>query len=83
MRFTSLPISISWIFRIVLVVAGFYLWGSDFVWALLGLYFGFPIIKQFFSCLLSLVGLAAFIFFLAKKHFLTIKKLQSWQRDFY
>lgn len=68
MRFTSLPISISWIFRIVLVVAGFYLWGSDFVWALLGLYFGFPIIKQFFSCLLSLVGLAAFIFFLAKKN---------------
>lgn len=66
MRFTSLPISISWIFRIVLVAAGFYLWGSDFVWALLGLYLGFPIIKQVLSCLLTLIGLAVFIFFLAK-----------------
>ncbi len=58
-RFTSLPISISWVLRIVLVAVGFCLWGSSFIWVLLGLYLGFSIIRQVLSCLVSLVVLIA------------------------
>ena len=64
-RFTSLPISISWVLRIVLVVVGFCLWGSSFIWVLLGLYLGFSIIRQVLSCLVSLVVLIAIFILLA------------------
>jgi uncharacterized membrane protein len=64
-RFTSLPISISSVLRIVLVVAGFCLWGSSFIWVLLGLYLGFSIIRQILSCLVSLVVLIALFILLA------------------
>jgi len=64
-RFTSLPISISWILRIVFVVVGFCLWGSSFIWVLLGLYLGFSIIRQVLSCLVSLVVLIALFILLA------------------
>ena len=64
-RFTSLPISISWVLRIVLVAVGFCLWGSSFIWVLLGLYLGFSIIRQVLSCLVSLVVLIALFILLA------------------
>jgi len=64
-RFTSLPISISWILRIVFVAAGFCLWSSSFIWALLGLYLGFLIIRQVLSCLVSLAVLIALFILLA------------------
>jgi uncharacterized membrane protein len=58
-RFTSLPISISWVFRIVLVVAGFYLWGYAFIWAILGFYLILSIIRKVLSCLVVLFVLIA------------------------
>jgi len=64
-RFTSLPISISWVLRIVLVAVGFYLWGGSFIWVLLWLYLGFSIIRQVLSCLVSLVVLIALFILLA------------------
>ena len=64
-RFTSLPISISWVLRIVLVAVGFCLWENSFIWVLLGLYLGFSIIRQVISCLVSLVVLIALFILLA------------------
>jgi uncharacterized membrane protein len=64
-RFTSLPISISLVLRIVLVAAGFCLWGSSFIWVLLGLYLGFSIIRQILSCLVLLAVLIALFILLA------------------
>jgi uncharacterized membrane protein len=63
-RFTSLPISISWVFRIVLVVAGFYLWGYAFIWTILGFYLILSIIRKVLSCLVVLfILIALFILF--------------------
>ena len=64
-RFTSLPISISWILKIVLIAAGFCLWGSSFIWAFFGLYLGFAIIRQVLSCLVSFAVLIALFILLA------------------
>jgi len=58
-RFTSLPISISWVFRIVLVVAGFCIWGYAFIWAILGFYLILSIIRKLLSCLVVLLALIA------------------------
>ena len=64
-RFISLPISISWVLKIVLVAVGFYLWGGSFIWVLLGLYVGFSIIRQVLSLLVSLVVLIVLFVLLA------------------
>lgn len=53
-RFTSLPISIKLVVRIILVFLGFSIWGTGFIWVLVGLYLGWAVIKQLFSCLVSL-----------------------------
>jgi hypothetical protein len=58
-RFTSLPINISWIIRIVIGIAGFYLWGCAFIWAILGLYLILSIIRKLLSCLVVLLALIA------------------------
>ena len=58
-RFTSLPINISWIIRIVIGIAGFYLWGYAFIWAILGLYLIFSIIRKLMSCLVVIFVLIA------------------------
>lgn len=63
-RFTSLPISIKLVLKIVLVAAGFCLWGSGFVWVLLGLWLAWGIIKGVLSCLLSLLVLAGIVIIL-------------------
>ena len=54
---TYLPINIKLVVKIALIALGFYVWGTDFIWVLLGLYLGWAIIKQLFSCLVSLVVL--------------------------
>src|ERR1035437_2549275 len=64
-RFTSLPINISWILKIVLIAVGFCLWGGNFIWTLLGLYLGFSIIRQVLSCLVSLAVMIALFILLA------------------
>ena len=68
-RFTSLPISISLVFRIVLVVAGFYLWGYAFIWAILGFYLILSIIRMLLSCLVVLLALIALFILLTSIFF--------------
>lgn len=61
---SNLPISIKFLVKIVLIVIGFMVWGSGFVWVLLGLYLGLSIIKYVLSCLISLAVLIVSILLL-------------------
>lgn len=63
-RSSYLPISIGWILKIGLTVAGFYNWGIDFIWVVLGLVFCWNILKRILSCLISLIALIGFFYFL-------------------
>ena len=60
----NLPSSIKWVVKIVATVAGFYLWGVDFIWVVLGVSFAWHIIKAIASCLISLSALIGFFYFL-------------------
>lgn len=57
-----LPISIKLVVKIALVVLGFCVWGSGFIWALVGLYFFLPVLRGILSCLLTLGAVIAFIY---------------------
>jgi hypothetical protein len=50
--------------KVVLVVIGFSVWGSNFLWVVLGVYLGWGIIKGLLSCLISLIVLAGILSFL-------------------
>ena len=56
-----LPINIKLVVKVAVVVLGFSIWGTGFVWALVGLYLFFPILRAILSIL---VGFAAIIIFL-------------------
>ena len=56
-----LPISIKLVVKIVLVVLGFCVWGTGFIWALVGLYLFLPVIRGILS---FFVGLGAIILFI-------------------
>lgn len=56
-----LPISIKLVVKIALVVLGCSLWGTGFIWALVGLYLLLPILRGVLS---FLVGLGAIILFI-------------------
>ena len=58
------PFSIGLILRVAGIVAGFSIWGVDFIWALLGLVFCWRIIKGIASCLVSLICLIGFFYFI-------------------
>ena len=60
----NLPSSIKLVVKIVATVAGFYLWGMDFIWVVLGVVFGWNILKGIASCLVSLICLIGFFYFL-------------------
>ena len=60
-RTSFLPISIGWFLKIVLVIVGYSLWGTGFIWALVGLYIFYDVIRGILSCLLMLGVLIAFI----------------------
>lgn len=53
-RSAYLPINIKWAAKVVLVILGFCVWGTGFIWVLLGLYLGWTVIRQLLSCLVSL-----------------------------
>lgn len=57
-----LPISIKLVVKIALGVLGFCVWGTGFVWALVGLYFFLPLLRGILSCLLTLGAVIAFIY---------------------
>jgi len=56
-----LPISIKLVVKIALVVLGYSIWGTGFIWALVGLYFFLPIVR---GVLTFFVGLGAIIVFI-------------------
>ena len=60
-RSSYLPISIGWVLKIVLIIVGYSLWGAGFIWALVGLYLFYDVIRGILSCLLMLGALIAFI----------------------
>lgn len=57
-----LPISIKLVVKIALVGLGFCVWGSGFIWALVGLCFFLPVLRGILSCLLTLGAVIAFIY---------------------
>ena len=58
---SNLPISIKLVVKIVAVVLGCSLWGTGFIWALVGLYLFLPVIRGILS---FFVGLSAIILFI-------------------
>ncbi len=58
------PISIKLVVKIVATAVGFYVWGIDFIWVVLGLVFCWNILKSIASCLISLIALIGFFYFL-------------------
>ena len=58
---SNLPISIKLVVKIVAMVLGCSLWGTGFVWALVGLYLFLPVIRGILS---FFVGLGAIILFI-------------------
>ncbi|KAF5066902.1 hypothetical protein DSECCO2_259070 [anaerobic digester metagenome] len=58
---SNLPISIKLVVKIVAVVLGCSLWGTGFIWALVGLYLFLPVIRGILS---FFVGLGAIILFI-------------------
>ena len=65
---SSLPFSIksglvAWV-KFGVAAVGFYLWGFDFIWVILGFVFCYNILRGILSCLVSLVVLIGFFYFL-------------------
>ena len=58
---SNLPISIKLVVKIVLVALGCSVWGTGFIWALVGLYLFLPVIRGILS---FFVGLGAIILFI-------------------
>ena len=58
------PSNITLVVKIVATVAGFYLWGMDFIWVVLGVVFCWNILKGIASCLVSFIALIGFFWFL-------------------
>lgn len=59
-----LPISIKLVLKFALGVLGFYVWGTGFVWALVGLYFFLPILRGILSVIVGLGAIILFLFIL-------------------
>lgn len=60
-RSSYLPISIGWVLKIVLIIVGYSLWRTGFIWALVGLYLFYDVIRGILLCLLMLGAVIAFI----------------------
>ena len=58
---SNLPISIKLVVKIVLVALDCSVWGTGFIWALVGLYLFLPVIRGILS---FFVGLGAIILFI-------------------
>lgn len=60
----NLPSSIKLVVKIAATAVGFYVWGVDFIWVVLGVVFCWNILKGIASCLVSLTCLIGFFYFL-------------------
>lgn len=63
-RSTYLPISIKLVVKIVLVALGYSLWGTGFIWVLVGLYLFLPILWGILSVLVGFGAIILFLFIL-------------------
>lgn len=63
-RSTYLPISIKLVVKIVLAALGFWIWGTGFMWALLGLYLFLPVVRGILSFFVGLAAIIVFFFIL-------------------
>lgn len=61
---SNLPANIKLGLKIVAVACGFYFFGTDFIWVVLGLTFSYRLLRGLASCLLSLISLIGFFWFL-------------------
>ena len=61
---SNLPFSIGLVAKIGAVALGFYLWGGAFVWVVLGFVFAYRVLRGIASCLVTLISLAGFFWFL-------------------
>ena len=61
---SNLPISIKLVVKIVAVVLGCSLWGTGFIWALVGLYLFLPVIRGILSFFVDLGAIILFILIL-------------------
>lgn len=59
---SNLPLGIK--AKVGAVALGFHVWGIDFIWVVLGFTFCYDILRGIFSCLVSLVALIGFFYFL-------------------
>ena len=50
--------------KVGVAILGFHLFGSGFLWVVLGFTFCYDILRGIFSCLVSLVALTGFFYFL-------------------
>lgn len=57
-------INIKLVVKIGLVALGCYIWGTGFIWALVGLYLALSILRAILSCLVGLAVIIAFILIL-------------------
>lgn len=55
------PISIWLIFKIALIIGGYSLWGTGFIWALVGLYLFYDVLRGILSCLMIVSAITALI----------------------
>lgn len=60
----NLPSSIKLVVKIVATAVGFYVWGIDFIWVVLGVVLCWNILKDIASCFFSLIALIGFFWFL-------------------
>ena len=56
-----LPISIKLVLKIVLAVLGFCVWGTGFIWALVGLYLFLPVIRGILYVFVGMGAISLFI----------------------
>jgi len=56
-----LPISIKLVVKIALVVLGFSIWGTGFIWALAGLYIFLPLLRGILCFFVGVLAIIAFM----------------------
>ena len=59
-----LPISIKLVVKIALVALGYCVWGTGFIWALVGLYLAYPFLRAIISMVVGFGVIIALLYFL-------------------
>ena len=59
-----LPISIKLVVKIAWMTLGFCVWGTGFIWALVGFYLALPVLRGILSVIVGLGAIILFLFIL-------------------